>query len=61
MDFISQTISPILKNGEPIVVAGVLCAFIGIGFILGKGTHKSFKAIHRRWKPKPASTKDLLE
>ncbi len=61
MDFISQTLSPILKNGEPIVVAGLLCAFIGLGFLLGKGTKHTFKAIHKKWKPNPASTKDLLE
>lgn len=49
----------VIKQGEPIVVAGVLCAFLGIGFLLGKGTKHTFKAIHRRWKP--ASTKDLLD
>lgn len=49
----------LLKTGEPIVVAGLFCALIAVGFLLGKGASHGKKLIHRRWNHK-ATDKELL-
>lgn len=51
----------LLKTGEPIVVAGLFCALIAVGFLLGKGASHGRKIIHRRWNRKPLSDKELLQ
>lgn len=51
----------ILKTGEPLVVAGLFCAVLALGFLLGKGAKHTHKTIHMKWKGRKAATKELLE
>lgn len=62
MDSLYEETLRILKTSEPLVVAGLFCFVLGVGFILGSGLKKSHKVIHTKWKGrKAAKTKELLE
>ena len=38
----------LLKAGEPIVIAGLFCLGLSLGFLLGKGARHTTKLIHRK-------------
>lgn len=51
----------LLKTGEPLVVAGLFCGILAIGFFLGKGTRFAGKAVHKKLSGRKAKTSELLE